>query len=777
MEIITILKANIRHKKGSFISIILMMTIISLALTSFLSIRESCKTSINEALAYADAPNITAYFYVKDIDEGLLSGLRSHNLVDRVEQVDTSSCYLEHNHKTNWNQCFVQRYDSSRIRRLREDAGGYSEKTDMPKKGEIFVTQGHMERDDFKIGDVLKVYNSYYAGEPVMELRVAGIVVEPVNGASVMGWKQAFVNDADFETLTEQAEEQTAILKIYKKKGCSLNDRQFRRQLNLDTSVIDRAQGSMLRWESLYYTDLFPETIVSILLVFLVFLTVIVLIMIRHSIATSVEIDYVNLGVLKAMGFTKGNIRMIFVLQYLTAQVIGASAGFLLGMPVARLFGDLFQPITGIPTKHSIALFPSLAILAGVLLLSGLFIFFSTRKIGEISPIRAIAGGRREIYFDSRLKAPISKRLLSPSLALRQVTSNKRRYVSTMVVASILVFFMLTITALGDVFNSKSTNEAMGFIYSELEISFQDQKDYREREEEIDRIIQTYTDIEKKYMLRNEYLSLNGENIFCTIYENPEVMSVARGRAPLYDNEIAVTKFISQELGITIGDTVTVSTKEHKADFLVTGFFQTTNDVGRAFAMNSDGIKRMGVEDMEIGWVGYSIRDREHVTEIAEELNRRFGAVLECTADEDGTIDQLKMAVLAMKAVIYCLSVLFALVVVTMVCKKFFLQERTDLGIYKALGFPAGRLRLQFAVRFLIIALLSAVIGSALGVAFSAKLLSLLLRSIGISSMKVVFTADTFLVPVSFLGITFTLFAYLVSGKIREVDIRALITE
>ena len=50
MEIITLLKGNICGRKGSFISIMLLMVIISMALTTVLSVRDNCSKSYENAL-------------------------------------------------------------------------------------------------------------------------------------------------------------------------------------------------------------------------------------------------------------------------------------------------------------------------------------------------------------------------------------------------------------------------------------------------------------------------------------------------------------------------------------------------------------------------------------------------------------------------------------------------------------------------------------------------------------------------------------------------------
>ncbi len=118
--------------------------------------------------------------------------------------------------------------------------------------------------------------------------------------------------------------------------------------------------------------------------------------------------------------------------------------------------GNNFQSIISMPCDNKIAVIPSILIIIGVIAFSFIFIFLCTRKISKISPVRAISGNKDQIYFDSRIITPISKKLLSPSLALRQFVSAKKRYIGTIAITTILVFFMVSVSALGDIFNSKS---------------------------------------------------------------------------------------------------------------------------------------------------------------------------------------------------------------------------------------------------------------------------------------------------------------------------------
>ena len=135
------------------------------------------------------------------------------------------------------------------------------------------------------------------------------------------------------------------------------------------------------------------------------------------------------------------------------------------------------------------------------------------------------------------------------------------------------------------------------------------------------------------------------------------------------------------------------------------------------------------------------------------------------------------MIISVLKIVIYAFSIIFAFVVVRMVCSKTFIQERTDIGIYKAMGFTSGRLRLGFAIRFLIIAIIGSVFGSVLSVLLSEKILSQLFRLMGMSKVVLEFTAAAMLVPIGAISLSFFVFAYLVSRRVKKVAVRELVVE
>lgn len=781
MEILTLLKANIRHKKGTFVSIILLMIIISMSMTAILSVQDNCTAGIENALEQVDAGDMTVYIKSEALTDKLLNSVKNHDIVERVKTNKAiKSDRAEANGKTDSNSWF--------LRELRDEykifngyMSAYEEKTPALKRGEIYVPQGVMTKLGCNVGDTIKI--TTIGGE--YNFKIKGIVAEPVNGAFTIGWKQVFISNEDFDKIYEsvkanETDEKNAdftILQLYKSPDCILSDSQFKRQLNLDTEITDYASATGDREVSIYYTNLLNDIIIKMLMVFIGLLIVIELIVIQHSISTGIEMDYVNLGVLKSQGFTKGKIRAVFVLQYMIAELIGSVVGIILSIPLTKALGDVFQPITALLAEDNISVAKSLMVVLAVILISGLFISFLTRKVGKISPVRAISGAKNEIYFDSRIKAPICRTGLSSSLAMRQFTSNKRRYLGTILIVSLLVFFMMTINILGNALNSKSALESMGSILAECEVSFKekvDDKTLKEMEETVER----YSAIEKKYYLSTVYFSINGEERVCQIYKNTDALEtfVTKGRSPLYNNEIVITEILADDLGLKMGDEVTISNNGTKSKYVISGIFVSMSDAGRTFAMSMDGAEKLGVDIVH--YVGYSLSNPEMNDKIAHALNVRFGNVLEASeSDVDSYMDIYTIALNAMKAVIYSFSIIFTLVVVIMVCSKMFMQEKTDIGIFKALGFTSQNLRMQFAVRFLIVSILGSALGSLLCVLLSGRLLSSVFRLVGITSFAVEYTAFTFIIPICVICACFFIFAYMAARKIKSVEVRELVVE
>lgn len=406
---------------------------------------------------------------------------------------------------------------------------------------------------------------------------------------------------------------------------------------------------------------------------------------------------------------------------------------------------------------------------------TGILLFVLTAKAAKITPMRALSQGKDEIYFSSRLNVAVSQKHLYTTLALRQITSAGRRYVGTVVIVAILVFFMMTIQILGGVVDSESAREAIGEIVSDVEIQLQTKVDEHEFQN-IERTIEEITPIQKKCYINTTYMSLNGEEIYCFIYRNPGDMQMTKGRAPIYDNEIAITEITAEEVGIKMGDTVTAACGSNREEYLVSGLYQSLNDAGLNFSIGFQGAQKLGISSM--GYGAYKLSEPEKAVQVQERLNEVYPEILKVQTSGDASMDKTyETAIQAMQLIVNVFSVLFALIVVIMFCHRMFLQEKTDIGILKAMGLTSIQLRLSFGLRFLMLAVSGAVPGVICSVLLSGKLLIAILKPMGITHLIISLRPASVLFPIGLICVSFFLFAFLVSRGIKKLSATVLIAE
>ena len=784
MDILTLLRADIKRKKGTFLGIVLLMILVSMFLTTVYSVKKNVTKSIDEAYEEAHAANLMMNITNERLTDELLQSVKDHPLVDHVA---TSDAVLMRRHfvkdKEDNQSWLIVPLNEVVTKQFTDDFSGYLDEVRPISPEGIYLVQGIATNDGCKVGDDLRFETR--SGE--YTLKIEGFVVEPVDGCAMVGWKTVYVAPETFEKLAADVDTvdnpdlagRVTIVYVYKNADCELSDGEFGRTINRDTGIQDYAYASATMTQMKRYTNLFTEIICSIMIGFAMVLAGVVLIIMAHNITVTIEMSYTELGILKAEGFTKGRIRVLFVLQYLLAEIVGAIIGTILSIPMISLFGGIFQPITAIIAKKDVDLQTSLVLLLVILILSVLVILLATRKIAKVSPVKALTGESRDVYFESFLTAPVSGKNLAMSLSYRQFSSNKRRYFVAIFITALLMFFMLTVNLMGSCMESKSALQAMGSILCEVQVRPQDRNFTEEEMDEIESIVKEEADVDQSIFFRNEYVTLNGDTIYCQFYRDPEMINMVSGRAPVYDNELVITDILAEDMGLKTGDKVEVSRREFSEEFIISGIFCSMNDTGMTMAMGDAGAKKIGVSGYV--WYGASLRDSKDAEKVGNALKEKLDPEMKIVADADfsaiSDIKSITTAVDAMRYTIYAFSIIFVLVVVSMICSKSFTQERRDLGIYKAIGFTSRKLRLLFALRFLIIAVIGSAIGIVLSRLFSSKALSMILRSCGISNFISKYQADTILIPVIILLGCFFLFAYIAARKVKKVEIRELVIE
>ncbi|MBR3042196.1 MAG: ABC transporter permease [Eubacterium sp.] len=801
MEIYTLVKAGIKNRKGIMIGFMILTMLIVISVITMFGVRKNYELAQRKAFEVEDKGVIFAEFNEQNFSEELMDKVEAQDTVDHVEVHDALmgvNCQI--GDKKDGNGYFIIKqpetipiFNDDCTELIMPDSPEY--KNHSLKKGEVYIPYGLAGKLNAEAGSKLEMdfLNSHET------FTVKGFVQEAYMGSSIIGYKMVFMSDEDFDYFYKSNKESIVdpdtdgwvvgkVVFVYPSDKADESSSIFLRDLTLKTKLNDMAKGTMTRETAEHYTGLFIEIILAVITGFAVRLFVIFLIVAGHNISTEMEIEYRNLGILKSLGFSDKKIQLVYVYQYLIIELIGTILGVIISIPCERIMSRIFFSLTALLPEKKLPILESLVFMVLLFAVTVIYVYVFTRKISKTSPVKAITNGREDYYFDSRINAPVKKGCMAFWLGLRQITSAPKRYISIVIVTVLLIFTIITTELMSGYIQSRNALISMGEPFTEIEFAFKvAEPDCKVSD--IENVIKKYSEIEGRQYKSHIYTSVNGESMMTFVKGYPdELSSVYKGREIKYDNEVVITEQVSKLLDVKIGDKLTIGRYEQSAEYMIVGIFQTMNDTGKAVAITLEGFNRLKGDSADpstidqLGMYGVVLKDSSKGPEIEKEILEKYGDDVEVEYNDfdskDGFIvNDFYLAAEGSKLLIYILSFAFAIVTIVMVCAKAFIQERTDLGIYRATGFSVGRVRRSFATRFMIISLLSSVFAVVLGRLYSAKLLASVFSLFGIGHIEMYYGPMFFIKPIVIFALCYLVFGYLASRKVKKLSARELITE
>lgn len=790
MSYFTLIKANLRSKKGTFIGVGILIFIITVCMCAVINIFENASDFEERELERIGYGDITCWVADSVDPEQLKAQIEELDEVEKVElQPELFVMYSVNGIKSGSSAFGIAYEEGERAYHIYDDdLSGINAHPAAPRDGEVYVSPSFQSLYNAKIGDNVDIH---ITGESdVRHYRIAGYFEDPVAGSSIMGIKSILFNGKDLKDLKDtfeyvgSAASGTSVygFHITRKDTCALSDSGFQRLLNERTDLPQYVGFAYQKAAISGFMLMFQKIISGIFLVFVLVLLIVALIVIGRSITSTIEEDFVDMGILKAVGYAKGDLRRVQILQY----VILILAGMLLGLPVsvfaARAVNRLMIITNGVMVSDELPWLYSLAALGTVLLIFVLFILAGTARIGRITPIRAIRGGADNVYFKDRFALGVHQKGLGFWLALRQLLSGKKQYISTCLVAALLVFFLSVMGRLGAWIgeDGKGLMDAINVSTYDLGVYYNKSGIQKEVEEKM----LAEAGIIDTYALRMTKGTVNNMEYVLYSISKPDYYHILKGRTCRYANEIVITEFVAKDLGVKIGDTVQVAYHDNVGDFLISGIYQCSNDVGANFGMSMEGFASIGGywEGDEPNSYGayncyYIFKDSTKTEEITEWLTENYGEAVALDKNTWSGLESILDVISAMNVSEYVISVFFVAIVAFMTGHRILYREKRDLGIYKSLGFSSAKLRRSFALRFAIVT----VLGSMLGVIGSAVLTdpfaSAILRVAGVSSVTSHLDPASMMLPAVVVTALFYGFAWLMAGRIKKTGAEMLIVE
>lgn len=779
MRNFTMLKANIKQQKSSFIGVFILMMIVTGSLCAVINIWHNANTYETQEMERIGFGDVTSWMASADhIEEAKEDLLHQKDIASIKIQPGTFFQHMKISGvEFEGNPMIIpympKEYD---YHIFNDEQNGWRKETALDDH-EVYVPISAIALYDTSIGDILAIQ----IGETSIEFTVKGYFEDPIMGSTVMGMKSFLISETSYQDIIKQVKEnpqdsvmESGMMHFEQADSSTLSTAEFQNLINQESSYRNEFNFTYAKGTMIGFMMVLQNVYAGFLLLFVVVLLIVAMLVLGHSFSSSIEQDYVNMGILKAIGFTQRDLRMLQISQYVLAVFIGIITGLPLSILVVRVVNQITLSSTGLLIPSTMPLLLCLLSLGLILLILIVFILLKTRKIIKITPMKAIRGGKEDVYFKSRLTLPIYQRGMSLCLAVRQLISSKKQYISACLVAALLVFFLSLIGRIsawmGE--DGQGLKDAFASVSYDIGVHAQDDDTLNEAE----RLITSYTPIKESFYYMNVTGQLNHTDYIMNVVSEPDRYQILKGRTAKYDNEIVVTDIVATQQEVAIGDFVRVGFGGKEAEYIITGINQSANDMGANFSMNLSGFHRLEEGENQL-YTYYILEDDTKVAKISKALTDTFH---ESISIDDNVWSGLENTVVALDifdCFMYVIVIFFILVVIILTGTKLLYKELHDLGVYKSLGFSSSRLRISFALRFGIIASIGSILGSLMSAWLTDPLAATLLRFVGMSNFESHLGIIALLTPGLIVSLLFMIFAYMIPGRIKKVSPNILIGE
>lgn len=574
-----------------------------------------------------------------------------------------------------------------------------------------------------------------------------------------------------------------------------------------------------------------PSIMTIIMMAFAVVIFGIVFLVIRFRVYSHMEDNMKNIGVLEALGYISSQVRGMIMLEYLIVTLAGCLPGVVISYGLIHMLGSFISGFVGARWLFrwylGINVF-SIVLIAGLILLTT---HFYSRKVRKLTPVVAFRGGlashsfRKNYFSFDNHSYP-----LQFQLACKRITATFRQY---LMVAAILLgvtaasaFSLMLYSNMSG--SDSAIYKALGMEKSNVSVGMARHQDLAEFSAEVlameeVRSISTYMGVSVEIEGRGETVNVSDD------FSRLETVQVYEGTFPKHDNEIVITGTMAKSLDRKIGDIISVSYLGVSADYIISGFTQTLNNLGRMGIMSTTGMRRINpsFEITELNIYlndGYEtiafIKKLEHIYPVlapeekvdtsdmtprqraqqrAEERITKLLSMYDVdSADYSlsvngevvlsgssvnykiNKIDNMELLIetsvgtfaemVAMVVFAILISTLFIIgLILVLVIRYMILRQRQEFGIMKAVGYTSSQIRMQIAFGFLPISAIGIAGGCILAGTTMNSVFTVLLQPMGVS--KLAFHGNPLLLTALFAGLLLYVFvvAFLSSRKVKTI--------
>ena len=576
--------------------------------------------------------------------------------------------------------------------------------------GDVYVPVAYKNEYGISLGDKMHIGTE--------ELNVAGFLRDSQMNSMMASSKRFLVNESDYERLKHLGSEEYLIeFRLYDESDIGAFSTAYK-----DADL--PGNGPEITYPLIRLMNALSDGIMIIVILLVAFVVLYISVMcIRYIILTQLEKDRREIGMMKAVGLSKKDIRRLYMAKYLLLSITGCIAGSAfacaLAVPLGRNMRELYGEADNIIFVYA-GMIAGAVFAEAAILLSVRNVLRKTEKISAVTALCGRGGtGRR-------------KNLWIP--------------VAVIIMAS--VFMMIVPDSMKKTMSAPDFVRYMGIGNSQIRIDVRQTKDIGTSADDIADRIEEDSRVSKYSVMRTgSYKAyLPDGSSYNLMLENGNhgifPVNYIEGAYPVNENEIALSILNSEETGLEVGDSITVSKttegKSVQSTCIICGIYSDITNGGKT-------AKGCIIDETPAIWSVMYVSLKDGVTAdewISEysagtEENIKIAGISEYMSGMYGqTIRNIADASVMTKAV----ACVVIMVVILLLMRLVIWRERMDSSLKKALGLTSNDIRSDYLKKLVLYLMTGLVLGILSGMMLGQRLAGILLSFMGAKGLE--FTMD-----------------------------------
>lgn len=602
--------------------------------------------------------------------------------------------------------------------------------------GEIGLPIYYAQERKMKLGDPVTLRRGTWE----KTFTVAALVRDAQMNPAVIHSKRFLISKADFAATRAHFPETEYLIEF------RLNDPALIGEFSNDyqSSGLPRTGPAVDHRLFKIFNALTDGIVVGVVIILSLLLMIIALLCLRFTLLSTLEEDIREIGVMKAIGISRHDIRRIYLFKYIIVGALAALLGYLASLFLNRaLSGNILLYTGRAPKSLGQLLLPPFAV--GIIFLIVLVsCTLVLRRFDRITAVQALRSGQvGESTNVRRLRLNQSR---VPNVNIFLGFNDIFQRFKLFWLLSFVFFFSVIMIVIPIHFlttmESPSFITYMGLGRSDLRIDlrqseqmadrFQSMIAYLAADEDVARFAPLVTSQFTLLQDDGSREALNVESGDFTLFP----LDYVQGSAPLQDNEIALSALSAQEMAREPGDTIILIVDGAEREMTVSGIYQDVTNGGRTAKAT------LPYNPENVIW--YSVSLDLKAPEIIDAKAHEYAAAFYPARITDlegyiaqtmgNSIDQLRKVTIVAIVVALFVSILITSLFLNMLITK----DAAQIAVMRGIGFSLHQIRQQYLTRALFLLAMGILLGTLFSNTVGQRLVSAIWSFMGASQIKFV---------------------------------------